>query len=73
MNETGTEAPNAIQTRTNTHLLLGQGTVCNPTKLPKGELFVTGPEFKKVNGEWVKTGFRQIVCNKCNKVNPYGR
>lgn len=71
MNETS--AHNAIQTRTNTHRLLGAGTVCNPTKLPKGELFTTGPEFKQVNGEWVRTGLVQVVCNKCNKVNPYGK
>jgi hypothetical protein len=57
--------PNAIETRTNTHYLLGEGTVCNPTKLPKGKLVVAGPEFDKDGN---RTGLAQVWCHKCNKV-----
>lgn len=64
-------APNAIETAANVHRLTadGTGTVCNPTKLPKGHLVVAGPQFDKDGN---RTGLRRVVCNKCNKVNPRG-
>lgn len=72
MTETATVTPNAIETASNRHRLTadGTGTVCNPAKLPKGVLVVTGPEFDK-NGN--RTGLRRVICNRCNKVNPYGK
>lgn len=67
-----TPAPNAIETATNRHRLTpdGKGTVCNPAKLPKGKLVVAGAPFDKDGN---RTGLRNVICNRCNKVNPYGR
>ncbi|MGH8882153.1 MAG: hypothetical protein ACRD0P_33200, partial [Stackebrandtia sp.] len=62
--------PNAIRTDANSHWLQGNGTVCNPNRLPKGELYVAGHRWDE-NGH--PTGLSPVVCNRCNKVNPYGR
>lgn len=73
----------AIQTRNNSHRLFASGTACNPTKLPKGDLFVEGEEVEvealtydenyQVNGTKLVTVRKQVLCNKCNKVDHTGR
>jgi hypothetical protein len=71
-------APNAIETRTNTHRLFGQGTACNPTKLPKGELFVEDEMYEVTTtdldtGKFIKVMRpHTVLCNKCNKVDHRG-
>ena len=59
---------NMIETKTNSHYLLGNGTACNPLKLPKGTLAVEGEAYTyQANGE-TRTATHRVLCNKCNRV-----